>query len=346
MLAVLGVVAALSTDRTSVVPVVQVALLDPARAPQVPELQGISHFDNTEPLTLAGLRGRVVLVDFWTYTCINCRRTFPFLRALQKAYPELTILGVHSPEFGFEKKHDNVVRAVKDLGVTWPVAEDPEMVTWRAFSNQYWPAKYLVDREGRVRYFHAGEGNAQEVEQAVRDLLDEGGTAPTQRIGEVAAAELPGDRTTDLTPETYFGASRGERFLARSEVIPTGTTVTRRDGPQQRDLLSLTGRFTGGEDFLTLGADASIGQAFRARDVYTTTSPTRGPVVLEVTLDGLPVPADRRGRSITEVNGRTVAMLTNEDLLHLITGPAVASGTLKITARTAGAQFFTFTYGA
>ena len=345
-LAVVGVVVALSTNRAAVVPVVHTKLLAAADAPAAPALGGISAFDNTPPLTVASLRGRVVLVDFWTYTCINCRRTFPFLRALQKAYPELTVLGVHSPEFGFEKSHANVARAVRELNVTWPVAEDPEMVTWRAFSNQYWPADYLIDRNGRVRYFHAGEGGDDEVEQAVRDLLDEGGRAPVARIGDVAAAGDPGDATSDLTPETYFGTQRGAAFVAGGTVVPAGRTVQRHDGPQGRDTLALQGTFTGGEEYLELGTGASVTQRFHARDVYATSSPGAGAVELEVMLDGQPVPPDRRGSSLTVVGGRTVARLATQDLLHLLTGVTVEDGTLTITARSAGARFFTLTYGA
>jgi thiol-disulfide isomerase/thioredoxin len=342
VLAVVGAVVALSVNRSTVLPAVSTKLLAADTAPPAPELAGISAFDNTAPLTVAGLKGRVVLVDFWTYTCINCRRTFPFLRALQKAYPELTVLGVHSPEFGFEKVHANVARAVKELDVTWPVAEDPEMLTWNAFSNQYWPADYLIDRQGRVRYFHAGEGNEDEIEQAVRDLLDEGGTAPAARVGQPTATEQPGN---DLTPETYFGADRGQRYVAGGTVVPVGKTVVRKDAPQQRGTLQLTGTFTGGAEYLELGAGATVTQVFHARAVYATTAPAGAPVELDVTLDGKPLPPDRRGSSLTEVGGRTVAVLKADDLLHLLTGPTLGDGTLRLTARTAGARFFTFTYG-
>ncbi len=343
VLAVVGAVVALSVNRESVVPQAATRLLSADTAPAVPALQGITAFDNTAPVTFEELRGKVVLVDFWTYTCINCRRTFPFLHAIEKAYPEVEILGVHSPEFGFEKKHDNVVRAIKELGITWPVAEDPEMATWRAFSNQYWPADYLIDRAGKVRYFHAGEGNEQEIEQAIRDLLDEGGMAPAARIGELPA---PSTLEQPLTPETYFGALRGDKYVAGGKTIAVGATVTRNDPAQQRDVVALSGSFTGGDEFLELGAGAAVTQAFHARDVYATSAPRTGEVVLDVTLDGKPVPAGKRGTSLTEVDGRTVAVLRSDDLLHLLTGPAVADGTLRLSARTAGARLFTFTYGA
>jgi thiol-disulfide isomerase/thioredoxin len=336
VVAVVAVVVALTVNRQTVLADLSPGVVPASQGVAAPELVGISHFDNTEPLTLASLKGRVVLVDFWTYTCINCRRTFPFLRALQKTYPGLTVLGVHSPEFGFEKVHDNVARAVKELDVTWPVAEDPQMATWSAFGNQYWPAKYLIDRQGRVRYTHFGEGDEKATEDAVRSLLAEGGTAPTQRIGSLGADQP----RADLTPETYFGAERG------TNAVEAGRTVTRHDRVTARDLIALDGRVKGLKEAVELQAGASISQSFSARDVYATSAPASGPVVLDVTLDGEPVPPERRGRSLVERNGRTVAVLTKDDLLHLITGASLEPGVLRITAQSDGAQFFTFTYGA
>ncbi|MCU1593069.1 MAG: cytoChrome c biosis protein transrane region [Frankiales bacterium] len=350
VVAVVAVVVTLSVNRGTVLATRpgSSTVLAADKADEAPELQGVRDFDNTPPLTLKGLRGKVVLVDFWTYTCINCRRTFPFLRKLSAAYDSsgLVVLGVHSPEFGFEKDHGNVARAVKELGVTWPVAEDPQMATWDAFSNQYWPADYLIDRAGKIRYFHYGEGGDREVEDAVRTLLDEGGTAPAARIGDVASTESPGDQASDLTPETYFGAQRGAPYAGTGGVVAPGKTVVRKDGPQDRDKLQLGGSVTGDLEYLQLNAGGSVSQRFHAKDVYVTSSPVGGPVVLDVTLDGKPVPVDRRGRSLTVVAGRTVATLANQDLLHLITGPAVEDGLLKVTAETTGARFFTLTYGA
>jgi thiol-disulfide isomerase/thioredoxin len=350
MTAVVAVAFALSVNREKVLKTAtgNATLLAAGNAPVAPELAGVSNFDNTTPLTLQSLRGKVVLVDFWTYTCINCRRTFPFLKKLTSTYGSsgLMILGVHSPEFGFEKDHANVARAVKELGVTWPVAEDPDLATWQAFGNEYWPADYLIDRQGKVRYYHYGEGGDQAIEAAVRTLLAEGGTVPTARIGEVASTEGPGDQGSDLTPETYLGSERGTRYIGPKGTVPPGARVTRNDGPQPRDTLSLKGSFNGSKEYLELNASAAITQKFHAKDVYATSSPTQGPVTLDITLDGQPVPADRRGRSLTVVNGRTVAVLGKQDLLHLLTGSTIEDGTLTVTAVQPGARFFTFTYGA
>ena len=314
-----------------------------ATSPQAPELAGVTDFDNTPPLTLSSLRGKVVLVDFWTYTCINCRRTFPFLRALQRTYGPagLVVLGVHSPEFAFERSHSNVAHAVQALGVTWPVAEDPHMATWSAFGNQYWPADYLIDRQGRIRQTAFGEGNDAQVESGVRALLADGGTVPQASVGELPATEKPGG---GLTPETYFGADRGAAYLAGGRVVEPGREVTRADGAAAPDAVSLAGRFRGAAEALEPLAGAQVSQAFTARDVYLTAA--GGPVTVDVTLDGLPVPADRRGPALREQGGRTVVVIGGDDLYHLLTGPAVGPGLLRLTFASPGARLFTFTYGA
>ena len=171
-----------------------------------PDFTGNDRWFNSAPLTLEGLRGRVVLIDFWTYTCINCIRTLPHLVAWDKAYRDagLTIVGVHAPEFAFEKKASNVERAVRQNGIRYPVAQDNAMATWDAWGNQYWPAKYLIDQRGHVRYVHFGEGDYEETEEAIRSLLREPGAM--SRPGRTVTA---GERAT---PETYLGAARAEGF--------------------------------------------------------------------------------------------------------------------------------------
>ena len=142
-----------------------------------PELQRISSWINSEPFTLESQRGQVVLVDFWTYTCINCIRTFPYLRSWHKKYADkgLVILGVHTPEFEFEKLRENVIEAMGKFGIEYPVAQDNDYGTWGAFNNRFWPAKYLIDKDGYIRYTHFGEGAYQETEQVIRELLAETG---------------------------------------------------------------------------------------------------------------------------------------------------------------------------
>jgi thiol-disulfide isomerase/thioredoxin len=314
----------------------QARVLAPEDAVPAPEFAGVAEWLNTRPLTMAGLRGRVVLVDFWTYSCINCRRTLPFLRALHDTYAArgLTVVGVHSPEFDFEKQPDNVARAVRDLGVTWPVAEDPDKATWDAFRNQYWPADYLVDTEGRIRLTHIGEGDERQLEDAVRGLLADPGTA---RVGDVQRPP-----TGPLTPELYLGAERGS-------LVRDGVTETRHDSGSSRDTVRLDGRFTGAAQWLEAAAPgAAVRLDYTARDVYAVLAPPAGTVApqrVEVLLDGAPVPAARRGRDVAEAGGRTFVTVRADDLYHLLTGPAVAKDRVTLVATAAGLRWFTFTFG-
>jgi cytochrome c biogenesis protein CcdA/thiol-disulfide isomerase/thioredoxin len=176
-------------------------------AARAPELAGIAEWINSKPLSLLELRGKVVLIDFWTYSCINCLRTLPHLKAWDRTYRDdgLVILGVHSPEFAFERVPANVRTAVRKLGIRYPVALDNDFATWRAYANEYWPAKYLVDRTGKVRYFHFGEGEYDRTERQIRRYLGE------EVTGDVAGIA---DRTptTRTTPESYLGYARIDRF--------------------------------------------------------------------------------------------------------------------------------------
>ena len=164
-----------------------------------------------------GLRGRVVVIDFWTYSCINCLRTLPYLKAWNERYKDhgLTIIGVHAPEFAFEKDQANVRRAVSELGITYPVAIDNDYAIWRAFDNQYWPAHYFVDAQGRIRGHHFGEGSYEESEQLIRELLTEAGQRDLPGASgamRAAAIEIAPDESNVRSPETYVGYDRAENF--------------------------------------------------------------------------------------------------------------------------------------
>ena len=217
-----------------------------------PELAGISGWINSEPFTLESQRGKVVLVDFWTYTCINCIRTLPFLRSWHEKYADagLVVLGVHTPEFRFEKLRENVVDAVGRFDIRYPVAQDNDFETWRAFDNRYWPAKYLIDRDGLVRYYHAGEGAYEKTERAIRELLAEAGgdlsgvneqtrDSPASHLetddpeaGGLSRLRIPaltGPSDVGLTRELYAGYERnheallsqgGERAFSDSYFLP------------------------------------------------------------------------------------------------------------------------------
>ncbi len=178
-----------------------------------PELQGLTGWINSDPLTMNDLKGKVVIVDFWTYSCINCIRTLPYLRDLHEKYADmgLVILGVHAPEFAFEKLPENVQRAAQDYELLYPIAQDNDFATWRAYSNRYWPAKYLIDKDGKVRYTHFGEGAYEETEQVVRFLLSEG-NEEAMTMPETFSAGVEVDFSSIGTPEIYVGAKRQDKF--------------------------------------------------------------------------------------------------------------------------------------
>jgi cytochrome c biogenesis protein CcdA/thiol-disulfide isomerase/thioredoxin len=240
-----------------------------------PEFTGTQRWFNSEPLSLARLRGHVVLIDFWTYTCINCIRTQPYLKAWDARYRTrgLTIVGVHSPEFAFEKDAGNVRRAVHAAGLRYPVVQDNDLETWKAWGNQYWPAEYLVDANGKVRHVHFGEGGYGETEAAIRALLAEAGA---QRLGEHArpraAGGPPGARTT---PETYLGSLRAERFVKTRELPP--------------DSFALRGSWKVGLESATAGRGARIDARVHAQKVFLVlSSPGASPRRVRVSVDGRP----------------------------------------------------------
>ena len=264
-----------------------------------PEFTGNQAWFNTpgeRPLTLRGLRGKVVLIDFWTYTCINCIRTLPYVKAWDSRYRQsgLVTVGVHTPEFPFERDEQNVRDAIAQNGLRYPVAQDNDYATWNAYSNEYWPAKYLVDARGRVRYTHFGEGGYGETESAIRALLAEAGQRPGRRAR--ARAERASRFVT--TPESYLGAQRAIHFL--NGPIQRGTRNY--PAPEQRltpDSLAYRGRWRIGFDSATGVQNARLDLAFGARRVFLVLG-SRGqrPRELRVRLDGRPIPARLAGDDV------------------------------------------------
>ena len=326
-------------------------LVPAASAPNLPALDA-ADWIQTPPLTAASLKGKVVLVDFWDASCINCRRTFPFLRALASTYKSagLVVLGVHSPEFGFEHSAAYVAREARELGVTWPIANDPDMKIWSAFGNQYWPAQYLVDRNGKVRLAHAGEGDDTLLETDVRALLDQGGSAGPAHVGDVKTSEIPGSGGVEQTPESYLGADRGGNSLPQG-IVATGKTVTRSDPtPPPLNGISLDGSFTGSDQFLTLNPGATVTLSYVGRDVYVILAPhTAGEVpTVTVTRNGKPVSIAQSGPSLSHAGGATFVDVRQQDLYHLLTGPTGSSpaGVLSLRAGATPVDIYTFTFGA
>jgi cytochrome c biogenesis protein CcdA/thiol-disulfide isomerase/thioredoxin len=243
-----------------------------------PDFHGIARWLNSEPLTLRELRNRVVLVDFWTYSCINCLRTLPYIRAWDERYRDagLTIVGVHSPEFAFERVESNVRENVRKLGVRYPVALDNDFVTWQSWRNQYWPAKYLIDKRGHVRYYHFGEGDYAETEEAIRTLL--GADAPG---ASGLADKSPHGR---VTPESYLGYERFDRNGGDRIVKDKPHAYTFPRGLSENEL-AFSGIWTVQGERAVAGLSAGLRLQYRARDVYLVLT---GRGTVEVRVDGKP----------------------------------------------------------
>ena len=318
---------------------------------QMPSLEGAVQWLNSPPLTAAGLRGKVVLVDFWTYSCINCLRALPYVRAWAEKYKSagLVVIGVHAPEFAFEKDIDNVRRATSDLGVTYPVAIDNNYAIWRAFKNQYWPAHYFIDASGQVRHHHFGEGEYAQSEAVIQQLLAEAGHADAG--GDFVAPQASGvgmaaDDGNVGSPETYVGYGRADGF-ASSPDGPVHDRAADYAAPAGLDLnkWALAGRWAVRAESAALeAAPGRIVYRFHARDVHLVLGPAAGgkPVRFRVRLDGA-APGSSHGVD-ADVQGR--GTVTGQRLYQLIrqSGP-IADRTVEIEFLDAGVAAFAFTFG-
>ncbi|MEU5329460.1 cytochrome c biogenesis protein DipZ [Streptomyces parvus] len=235
---------------------------------QAPPIEGMSSWLNTpgdKPVDLKSLRGKVTLIDFWTYSCINCQRAIPHLRDWERAYKDagLRIIGVHSPEFAFEKKRSNVISGAKKLGVTWPVALDNDLTTWDNYRNRFWPAKYLIDAQGTVRYFKFGEGQYDQTEKMIRELLRQ--ADPTVVLPEPTGRAMD-DLTAGRTPETYLSTLRIRGYLGTPLVDDKPAVYRFPKEPLPLNKLSLDGTWTAGYERFTAGADARLAFSYRAKN--------------------------------------------------------------------------------
>jgi thiol-disulfide isomerase/thioredoxin len=296
---------------------------------RMPSLGGATAWLNSEPLDPAGLRGRVVLVDFWTLTCINWLRTEPYVRAWSRAYRDdgLVVIGVHTPEFSFEHDIDLVRRAIGARAIDYPVALDNDYEVWDAFANQYWPALYFVDAEGIIRDEHFGEGRYEQSERSIQRLLGvERELVNVEGLGVEAEADWDHLRT----PETYLGSGRGERLASAEDL--------------HLNQWALTGDWTIGRENVALDeAGGSIAYRFHARDAHIVLSAgAREPIAFRVLLDG-EAPGPSHGVDVDE-DGNGV--LRDGRLYQLVRQPdAVGERTLQITFLEPGAEAYVFTFG-
>jgi cytochrome c biogenesis protein CcdA/thiol-disulfide isomerase/thioredoxin len=307
---------------------------------RAPEFAGNDRWFNTPanaPLRLDQLRGRVVLIDFWTYTCINCIRTLPYLRAWDGRYRRrgLTIVGVHTPEFAFERDGENVEGAISQNRLRYAVAQDNDYATWNAWGNRYWPAKYLIDARGRVRYAHFGEGAYEETESAIRSLLAEAGAG---RLGRTADARVETASPELATPETYLGYERAERFLP-----PLRPGRGRYPGVPELPPVhfALSGTWNVSGESATAVGEARLDARVTARKVFLVlSSKDERPREVEVLLDGKPVGASEAGEDVA--GGRVT--VRDERLYRLVSLPDVQDR--RLTLRFApGVTGYAFTFG-
>jgi thiol-disulfide isomerase/thioredoxin len=316
----------------------------------MPSLNGATAWLNSPPLSAETLRGKVVLVDFWTYSCINCLRTLPYLKAWDAKYrgQGLVIVGVHTPEFAFEKERGNVGQALHDLGITYPVAMDNDYAIWNAYSNQYWPAHYLMDANGKIRHRHFGEGAYQETEMMIQALLKEahGGALALDAVPvEVAGAGATAAATDmERSPETYVGYARAQN-LASPEAIKQGVAAQYSAPMALKDnQWSLSGTWRVEADAAALQASGgAISYRFLGRDLHLVLGGAgEKPVRFKVTLDGK-APGPSHGAD-TDAGGHGV--IREQRLYQLIRRQdAAGAGTFRIQFEDAGAQAFAFTFG-
>jgi thiol-disulfide isomerase/thioredoxin len=317
---------------------------------ELPPFDGATGWLNSPPLTPAGLRGKVVLVDFWTYTCINWLRTLPYVRAWAGRYAShgLTVIGVHTPEFPFEHDAGNVRWALKDMAVDYPVATDNDYAVWQAFGNHYWPALYLADTQGRIRYHHFGEGEYAQSEMVIQQLLSEAGSADAGRelvSVDPRGLEVAADWDTLGSAENYTGYDRTEGFASPGGAVPGQRHVYTAPERLRLNDWALTGDWTMGEGATTAhAADSGIAYRFHARDLNLVMGPAaRGTFVrFQVSIDGQPAAA-AHGTDVDEQGHGTV---TQQRVYQLIRQPGpIAERTFEITFLDPGAQAFCFTFG-
>ncbi len=317
-----------ATDSTPGGMVLSVASRQPA-----PDFTGIDGWLNSPPLTLADLRGKAVLIDFWTFSCVNCVRTIPHLKVLYDDYKNdgFVVVGVHSPEFDFEKVPANVAAAVTRLGVTWPVAIDSQMATWNAYRNNVWPAEYLIDQRGRVAYWNFGEGGYAQTDAAVADLLG------VHQVAAPASTPVP----ENATPELYAGSLRG--LLADNEHyggLGQPTTYPDPGPPQTQDAIQVTGRWTDQGQYLQADSSGHVRLEFQADTVYIVAG-TPGPALpVSVKLDGKTVSTGKSGSALSQ----SMFSVTREDLFQLLTGVSSGYHLIDLTVP-AGFRIYTFTFG-
>jgi cytochrome c biogenesis protein CcdA/thiol-disulfide isomerase/thioredoxin len=312
----------------------------PNQYPSAPDLIPGGQWFNTKPLTMAELRGKVVLVDFWTYTCINCIRTLPYVKSWHAKYADkgLVIIGVHAPEFEFEKNADNVQRALKDFGILYPVMQDNNLETWNAYHNQYWPADYLIDKDGKIRSTHFGEGDYDQTEMELQKLLAEAGADVSN-----LPVKNPTYAIRALTPETYLGYGRLGNFSSPEGVQPDQSATYSIPKDLSSDSFAYGGQWTVTSERAMPVAKDSLEFRFNASGVYLVMRPKTGSVsgTLNVTLDGKPISAGDAGEDVSS----GVVTVEEDRLYRLVKLKDPGEHVLKLEFQDSNLELYAFTFG-
>lgn len=316
----------------------------------LPDLAGAVAWLNSPPLNREELKGKVVLIDFWTYSCINCLRSIPYVEAWAEKYKGdgLVVIGVHTPEFAFEKDRANVTKAVHELKITYPVAIDSDYAIWKAFNNEYWPAHYFIDREGRIRHHHFGEGEYEESEQVIRELLKEGNT--TLKVTPLVEVKGEGvqaaaDFGSVQSPETYVGYERQQNFASPEAFKKDSTALYTSPGRLNVNQWALAGKWNvSAERALLVAAPGKIVFRFHARDLHLVLGPGKGgkPIHFRVLLDGA-APTDDRGVDVDSQGNGTVEEYRLYQLIRQ--KGTIEDRTFQIEFLDPGVQAFAFTFG-
>lgn len=290
---------------------------------------------NSEPLTLQSLRGKVVIVDFWTYSCINCQRTFPYLKSWYEKYKDegLVIIGVHSPEFEFEKDANNVREAISDFGLKYPVVQDNNFDTWRAYNNRFWPAKYIIDKDGYIRYTHFGEGKYKESEEVIRKLLEESGA---QDLSE--SANIPKYNIYSKTPETYLGHLRISNLASYETIVQEKFTTYSNPPFLPRNSVALEGEWLISGEYSTPKPGSKLYIDFDSKEVFLVAKPKNGSSSFKVLIDG-------EVQHFGEDNKSGIVTVESDKLYKIINLLAPGRHNLELQFEDSNIELYAFTFG-
>ncbi|MBI2233086.1 MAG: thioredoxin family protein [Candidatus Aenigmarchaeota archaeon] len=304
---------------------------------KAPEIAGIKTWINSEPLTIENLKGKVVLADFWTYSCINCIRTLPYLKDWHGKYKDkgLVIIGIHTPEFEFEKDYNNVRNAVEKYELKYAVAMDNDYATWRAYKNSYWPRKYIIDKEGNIRYDHIGEGAYEETEKVIQELLQEPASSTTNLSSGTDFSQIG-------TPELYLGYAFARAPLGNEEGFSTGNVVDYKyKEPVQGNTIYLSGEWKNEADRIISVNNSKIFLKYKAKNVNIVAG---GESKISTLLDGKPLSENAFGKDTVKEDQSAISNISSHRLYNIVSTPDYGTHLLEIDA-SPGFELYTFTFG-